>query len=46
MPPGKVLVVKDNWEEYFGPDAGRSYVFAREVLGKRKHSEVEDTRKD
>lgn len=31
VPPGTVLVVKENWQNYFGPYAGRSYLFAKEV---------------
>lgn len=33
VPQGSILVAKENWDEYFGPYAGRSYVFAREVEG-------------
>lgn len=31
VPSGTVLVVKENWQNYFGPYAGRSYLFAKEV---------------
>lgn len=31
VPPGTVLVVKENWQRYFGPCAGRLYLFAKEI---------------
>lgn len=31
VPRGSVLVTKENWDIYFGPYAGRSYVFAEQV---------------
>ena len=47
VPPGNVLVAMDNWGDYFGPYAGRFYVYARVIREsqskgkKRKHSEIE-----
>lgn len=41
VPPGCILVVEENWEKYFGPYAGRSYLFAREVVRKRKFDKLD-----
>ena len=31
VPPGCVVVTEENWKDYFGPYAGRSYLFAKQL---------------
>ena len=31
IPPGSVIVMEENWKDYFGPYAGRLYLFAKQL---------------
>jgi len=46
VPPGTLLVTEENWSQYFGPYAGRSYLVAKKILGKRTHGELEEETDD
>ena len=46
VPPGTLLVTEENWNQYFGPYAGRSYLVAKKILGKRTHGELEEETDD